>query len=37
MEVTLTHLDKGNLAIGDYVNVEIKEATPFYLKAESIN
>ena len=33
----ITHLDKGNLAIGDYINVEIKEATPFYLKAESIN
>ena len=33
----ITHLDKRNLAIGDYINVEIKEATPFYLKAESIN
>lgn len=33
----ITHLDKGNLAIGDYINVEIKEATPFYLKAEIIN
>jgi tRNA-2-methylthio-N6-dimethylallyladenosine synthase len=33
----ITHLDKGNLVIGDYVNVEIKEATPFYLKAEIIN
>ena len=33
----ITHLDKDNLAIGDYIDVEIKEATPFYLKAESIN
>ncbi|NDB29320.1 tRNA (N6-isopentenyl adenosine(37)-C2)-methylthiotransferase MiaB, partial [archaeon] len=33
----ITHLDKSNLAIGDYINVEIKEATPFYLKAEIIN
>ena len=33
----ITHLDKDNLAIGDYINVEIKEATPFYLKAEIIN
>ena len=33
----ITHLDKGNLAIGDYINVKINEATPFYLKAESIN
>jgi len=33
----ITHLDKGNLAIGDYINVKIKEATPFYLKAERIN
>ena len=33
----ITHLDKSNISIGDYINVEIKEATPFYLKAESIN
>ncbi len=33
----ITHLDKDNLAVGDYINVEIKEATPFYLKAEIIN
>jgi len=33
----ITHLDKSNLSIGDYINVEIKEATPFYLKAEIIN
>ena len=33
----ITHLDKGNLVIGDYVNVKIKEATPFYLKAEIVN
>ena len=33
----ITHLDKDNLAIGDYIDVEIKEATPFYLKAEIIN
>ncbi len=32
----ITHIDKGNLNLGDFVKVKIVDSTPFYLKAEQI-
>ena len=32
----ITHIDKGDLNLGDFVKVNIVDSTPFYLKAEQI-
>ena len=32
----ITHIDKGDLNLGDFVKVNIVDSTPFYLKAEQL-
>ena len=32
----ITHIDKTGVTVGDLVNVNIVDSTPFYLKAEKI-